>query len=117
MKSQRLLIADEEIQMVLNIEDAPSEQEIREAAGNAKERLVRRRFRPFCSFGALLFYCALVDPFLAGHSLHVHWKSFGLYLAFPTVAALPASVHCAALWWGARSLLRDLEGPYSRPST
>lgn len=102
--------------MVLNIEDAPSEQEIREAAGNEKERLVRRRFRPFCFFGALLFYCSLVDPFLAGHSLHVHWKSFGLHIAFPTVVAQPTSVNCAALWWGACSLLRNLEGLYSRPS-
>ena len=52
--------------------------------------------------------CALIDPFLYGHSLHAHWESFGKYLVFLAMGLLVVFVYCAAFWYNAWMALRDL---------
>jgi hypothetical protein len=57
--------------------------------------------RALYSTGALVLSCALVYPFLEGHSPHSYWESFGKYLLFLPMALLLVSLYCNGLWWAA----------------
>ncbi len=50
-----------------------------------------------------------VVPFLAGHSLHSHWDSFGKYLVLLSMTLLLIATYCAALWWIAWRALLDVK--------
>lgn len=88
---------------------AVSETERKAAEQNARIRLRVWRRRTLYFTGAFLLNCASIYPFLDGHSLHLHWKPFGEYLVFLSMALMLVSLYCILLLWGAWGLLRDLE--------
>jgi uncharacterized membrane protein len=94
--------------MVLDIENAPSQDEIREAIGDAIESIDRWRFRTFCAVAFWVFCCVVIYPFMAGHSLHAYWQSIKFLIFLPTLIAPVALTFCAISWWGARSDVRSL---------
>lgn len=98
--------------MVLNIDDAPSQEEVREAARDATEQLDRWRFRSFSSLTGWLCSCALVYLFLAGHSLHAYWRPFGIIAFYVTLGVLLSFIYCAVMWCTTWSFLRDLRKTY-----
>jgi hypothetical protein len=83
--------------MTLDIENAPSEEEILEAKQDAKAYLVLWRNRALCSAAAFFLSCALVYPFLEGQALHAHWESSGKYLLLLSMALLPVFACSAGL--------------------
>jgi hypothetical protein len=95
--------------MVLDIQDAPSQDEIREAIQDVREALERWRFRTICAAGFWLLCCAVAYPFMAGHSLHAYWESVKLLIFLPTTVAPLALTICAISWWGASSSIRSLK--------
>jgi hypothetical protein len=99
--------------MTLDIENAPSEEEILDAKQDAKTYLSLWRKRALCSAVAFFLSCAFVHPFLAGQALHAHWESFGKYLLLLSMALLPAFACSVGLWWTAWKQLRDLEKTYT----
>jgi hypothetical protein len=95
-------------------DDGPlSEEEIEAVKQNERERLRLWRKRALYSTMAFFLSCASVAPFLAGHSLHAYWESFGKYLVLLSMVLLPVFVCCAGLWWGAWCALCDVEKTYS----
>jgi len=90
-------------------EPALSKEEIVEVTQYAGKRIALWRKRSIYSTVALLLSCALVYPFLEGHTLHSYWESFGKYLIFISMALLVVWVNCAGLWWSAWQALRDAE--------
>jgi uncharacterized membrane protein len=95
--------------MVLDMENAPSQDEIREAIGDAIESIDRWRFRTFCAAAAWVLCCAAIYPFMAGHSLHVYWDSIKFLVFLPTLIAPVALIFCAISWWGASSDVRSMK--------
>lgn len=98
--------------MTLNIEDAPSNEEILASKRDASERVRLWRKRSIKSLIALFLSCAAVVPFSQGHYLYAYWDSFGKYLGILVMGVFFIAVYCTALWWSAWSLLRDLEKTY-----
>lgn len=78
-------------------DDPPTEVEIAEAKQNARERFRLWKKRFWYSGAAFLLSCALVYPFLCGHSFHPYWESFGKYLVLLSMGLLLPFVYCAAL--------------------
>ena len=103
--------ANEEKPMTLNIEDAPSNEEISASKRDAKDRFRLWRQRLIYSGIGLLISVGANVPFSAGMPLHA-WNTFGNALVLLTMALFLVFVYCAALWWGAWSLLRDLKKTY-----
>ena len=96
--------------MVFNEGNDPErDNDLAEALENAKTRLQLWRNRSLYSTAALLLSCALVYPFLFGHSLHMYWDFFGKYLVMFSMFLLVLSVYCSGLLWVAWRCLRDLK--------
>jgi hypothetical protein len=98
--------------MALDIEDAPGRHVILEAIDNARMRVDIWKRRAIYATLALAVSCAAVVPFLAGHSLHHYWDSFGKYLILVSMALLIVFVYCVGLYWGALSQVRELKRTY-----
>jgi hypothetical protein len=90
-------------------ENPLSDDELVAVKQNAGVRFRLWQRRALYSTGALVLSCALVYPFLEGHSLHSYWESFGKYLLFLPMALLLVFLYCNGLWWGAWQARRDLE--------
>jgi hypothetical protein len=101
--------------MTLDIEDAPSREEIRLALEDARASLGVWRFRTLCAAAAWLFCCAAIYPFLAGHFLHAYWESIKFLVFLPTMIAPLTLTICAITWWGAWSDVRSLKRLSSVP--
>jgi hypothetical protein len=86
-----------------------SKTEIEAVLENAKVRLRICRRRGLVSAVAFFLSCALVVPFLDGHSLHLYWESFGIYLLWFSLGLFIVSIYWMALLWGAWRGVRELE--------
>jgi hypothetical protein len=95
--------------MTLDIDDAPSKDEILLLQQKCRLRERMWRKRAINSIVAFLLSCASLYPFLEGHFLHAYWDILGKYLDFLSMTLLLVAVYCSSLWWGARGLLRDTE--------
>ena len=102
--------------MALNIEDAPSNEEILASKRDARARVRLWKKRSAYSVIALLLSCAVVAPFSKGEPLQAYVEPFARILVYVSMALLLVAVYCVALWWGAWSLLRDLEKTYPFPN-
>jgi hypothetical protein len=67
------------------------------------------RRRCLSSTAALLLSCALVYPFLAGHSLHRYWASIGKPLILLSMALLLVWGWCTNIFCNAWLALRKVE--------
>jgi succinate dehydrogenase hydrophobic anchor subunit len=99
--------------MTLDIENAPSDEEIRAGKQIARARVRSWMKRSLYAVIVLFLSCAAVSFFLYGHPLHAYWDSFGKYLILLSMALLLVAVYCVAMWWGSWTILRDLEKTYS----
>jgi hypothetical protein len=99
--------------MMFEAEESLRPEEVVAVKENARTRLKLWTRRAAYSGALLLLSCGIVVPFSQGHSLHVYWDSFGKYLGILVMGAFLWFVYCAALWWGAWSLLRNVEKTYS----
>ena len=99
---------NEEKQMTLDIEEAPSNEEITSAKRTARERIRVWQRRTFYSAIALLLGCATVVPFSDGMPLHAYGEPFGNIAVYLSMALLLVLVYCGALWWGAWCVFRYL---------
>ncbi len=94
-------------------EELPSEQERKDDLADTIQyatrdlQLWKKRF--WYSTLAFFLSCALVVPFLAGHSLHTHWDSFGKYIVLLSMALLLPFVACACIVVNAWKMLHDLK--------
>jgi len=86
-----------------------SDEEIVEVRQYAGEHIGLWRRRSIYSTIALILSCAFVYLFLAGHTLHNYWESFGKYLILVSMVLLIVWVYCTALWYNAWQALRDVE--------
>jgi len=84
------------------------DEELGEVRQHANRHIDLWKKRTIYSGIAFFLSCASVDPFLYGHSLHVHWESFGKYLVLLAMGLLVVFVYCAALWYDAWMALRDV---------
>lgn len=75
-------------------EPGPSKEDIAGAIQDAEEYMRLWRKRALYATAAFFLSCASVTPFLAGHSLHDHWESFGRYLILLSMALLLPFVIC-----------------------
>lgn len=89
-----------------------SKEDVEAVKQNARVRLDLWRKRGLYAMAAFVLSCASVVPFLAGHSLHGGWESFGKYLILLSMALLPVFVCCTALWWIAWRALCDVQRTY-----
>lgn len=105
--------ANEDMEMMFEAEESLSPEEVTAVKENARTRLKTWTQRAAYSGALLLISCAVVVPFSQGHSLHVYWDSFGKYLGIVVMGAFLLFVYCAALCWGAWSMLRNVEKTYS----
>ena len=99
--------------MSLDIGDAPREDEIMALKQDARARLRTWMKRSVYSVIGLFLSCAAVVPFSDGQPLHAYAEPFGRIFVYLSMALLLLVVYCAALWWGAWSLLRDIEKTYT----
>lgn len=102
--------------MTLDIEDAPSNEEVASAERTARERIRTWRRLTLYSTIALVLSCATVVPFSDGEPLHAYWEPFGTIAVYFSMALFLVLVYCCALWWGAWSILRDLQRVYGPSS-
>jgi hypothetical protein len=93
---------------VLDIEDAPSQEEIREAHQDALASVERWRSRTIFAAGFWLLCCAIVYPFMAGHSLHAYWMTVRYLVFLPTLVAPLALTICAICWCASVSDVKSL---------
>ena len=98
---------------MLDIDDAPSQEEMAAVRQHAGMRVRRCRKKSLYAVIGLLLSIGLDVPFSAGMPLHRYWDKVSGVLFFVTMAAFLTAVYCFALWWGAWSQLRDLEKTYS----
>jgi hypothetical protein len=102
--------ASEDMQMIYDTSESPlSDDELAVVKQSAEVRCHLWQRRGLYSTGALVLSCALVYPFLEGHSLHSYRESFGKYLLFLPMALLLVFLYCNGLWWGAWQAQRDLK--------
>ncbi len=96
--------------MIYDTTESPlSDDELVAVKQNSGVRFRLWQRRALYSTGSLALSCALVYPFLEGHSLHPYWESFGKYLLFLPMALLLVFLYCSGLCWGAWQACRDLE--------
>ena len=93
-------------------EESLRSEEVVAVKENARTRLKLWTRRAAYSGTSLLLSCGIVVPFLKGAPLHIYWDSFGKYLGILVMGAFLWFAYCAALWWGAWSLLRNVEKTY-----
>jgi hypothetical protein len=98
--------------MALDIDDAPSKDEMLAVMDHARQRLKLWRRRGLLSSLIFALCCGSVYPFLEGSPLHSYWDMIGKYLVLLSMAMLLVFVYCNALWWGAWSQLREYEKAY-----
>jgi hypothetical protein len=95
--------------MDINLPEPLGDGEIAEVRHYAWELIRLWRTRTIYSTLALFLSCALVYPFLAGHSLHAHWESIGKRLLLLPMALLVVLAYCLGLLLSARMALREVE--------
>lgn len=98
--------------MTLNIEDAPGNEEILALKQHARARVGLWKMRSLYFAIGFVFSSVAAAPFSNGEPLHARAGPFGRMLVYLSMALLLVAVCCVALWWGASSLLRDLETAY-----
>lgn len=98
--------------MTLNIEDAPSNEQILLSKRNARARVKLWKKRSLSSAAGFFLNCAVVASFLFIEPLHAYWDSFGKYLVILAGGVSFIVVYCTTLWWYAWSILRYLEKIY-----
>lgn len=101
--------------MTLNIEDAPSNEQILLSKRNARARVKLWKKRSLYSALALAVSCVAEVPFAGGMPLHA-WDFLGSLIVFEIMGVSLIVVHCTTLWWYAWSILRYLEKIYPSPS-
>jgi hypothetical protein len=77
-----------------SIPEPLSDEEMAEFRQYAWARIRLWRTRTVYSTLALFLSCALVYPFLAGHSLHAYWDSIGKNLILLSMALLVVFAYC-----------------------
>lgn len=102
--------------MTLDTEDNPGNEDVASAERTALERIRAWRRRTLYSTIALVLSCATVVPFSDGEPLHAYAEPFGRMAVYLSMALLLVLVYCGALWWGAWSVLRDLQKVYAQSS-
>jgi hypothetical protein len=98
--------------MTLDIENAPSDEEIRAGKQIARARVRSWMKRSLYSGCALLLSIGADVPFADGMPLHA-WNILATILFLLTMAIFLVTVYCVAMWWGSWTILRDLEKTYS----
>ena len=87
--------------MIYGTTESPADNdEILAVEQNARMRFRLWLVRALYSTGALIVSCALVYPFLDGHSLHAYWDSFGKYLTLLSTVLLLLFVYCVGTMLG-----------------
>jgi hypothetical protein len=94
---------------IFDAEDPLSGEDMTEFRHHAQTVIRLWRTRACYSTLVLVLGCASVYPFLAGHSLHVHWDSIGKYLLLLSMGLLVVFVYSCAMWYSAWQALHDVE--------
>jgi len=76
------------------VEESDTPESIRTARDDAQRLVILWDRRALYATLAFALSCASVVPFLAGHTLHAYWDSFGKYLVLVSMALLIPSVAC-----------------------
>jgi hypothetical protein len=99
--------------MTLDIEGAPSQEEIAAVNEHGSNRIRQWKTRSFYAGISFLLSVGIDIPFSAGMPLHKHWNTVSGVLFLVTMASFLAAVYCSGLWWGAWSQLREFKKTYS----
>src|SRR5437660_1152971 len=87
----------------------PSDEDPIAVKNNAFDRVRRCKKRFIASSVCFLLSCASVIPFSKGHSLYVYAEPVGRLLVYLSLAFFVVFLYCGLLWWGARSMYKDLD--------
>jgi len=95
--------------MTLDIDDAPSEEEIERSIRDAQLQTKRWRGRTGWALVCFAVSCGFVVLISDLGPLHAQWRAFGLATIVVWLGLLLVLVYCGALWWGSWDILRGLE--------
>jgi hypothetical protein len=101
--------------MIYDMTNVPdSEEDLKEARENAKNRFRLWRNRSIYSIVALLLSCTSVYPFVNGRELSVHGEAVKQVFLLLSLGMLIVTLYCTLLLWGAWRLFRQLESSPTR---
>lgn len=97
---------------MLDIDDAPSREEVEGAIGEAQSQAKRWRRRTGWVFLWFAVSCGFVVLISDLGPFHAAWKAFGLGTVVVCLGLLLVLTYCGAMWWSLWFALRDLERTY-----
>ena len=99
--------------MVLDIGDAPSQDEIQAYSDFGKARIRRSKKHALRSLLALAVAIAANVPFSEGMPLHSHWQMAAKLLMPVTMIAFLWTVYAVGMWWASYADHQEFKKIYS----
>jgi hypothetical protein len=99
--------------VTLDIDDYPSNEEIRAVRKYGREYVRRYKVLSIRSLLTLAVFTGATSLFLAGMPLHAWWNAVGRFLLLATAIPFAWAIYAVAMWWGSFAQSRDFEKTYS----